>query len=148
MWTLTPSERLRFWYDFRQKLNTATKIEAIQSTTSLWSFAPFVKHYLHHSDLTNWPDPWELIYENRYCDLAKCLGMFYTLHLSNHRPYLEIRVYQDILTKEQYNLVWIDKGKYVLNYVFNEVVNKEQIEKNMQLIKIITVDDLNMKKIE
>lgn len=148
MWTLTPSERLRFWYDFRQQLNTVTKIEAIQSTTSLWSFAPFVKHYLHHSDLTNWPDPWELIYENRYCDLAKCLGMFYTLHLSNHRPYLEIRVYQDILTKEQYNLVWIDKGKYVLNYVFNEVVNKEHIEKNMQLIKIITVDDLNMKKIE
>lgn len=148
MWTLTPSERLRFWYDFRQQLNTVTKIEAIQSTTSLWSFAPFVKHYLHHSDLTNWPDPWELIYENRYCDLAKCLGMFYTLHLCNHRPYLEIRVYQDILTKEQYNLVWIDKGKYVLNYVFNEVVNKEHIEKNMQLIKIITVDDLNMKKIE
>lgn len=148
MWTLNPSERLRFWYDFRQKLNSTTLVDAVQATTNLWSYAPFVRRYLHDSDVSSWPTPWELIYDNHYCDIAKCLGMLYTLHLCNHKPHIEIRIYKDNLTNEQYNLVWIDKGKYVLNYVFNEVVNKEQIEKTMQLIKLITIDDLDIEKIE
>ncbi len=148
MWNLTPSERLRFWYDFRQKLNIIPFEQALKETTHLWSYAPFVKHYLHYHDVSNWPGPWDLVYENTYCDLAKALGMLYTLHLCNHRPAMEIRVYNDISTKEQYNLVWIEKGKYVINYVFDDIVNKQQIENNIKLVKTITIDELALTKLE
>lgn len=148
MWNLRSSERLRFWFDFRQQLNLLTLNDAIEKTGHLWSYAPFVNRYLCITDIKNWPSPWELIYENTYCDVAKSLGMLYTLHLTNHRPNLEIRIYTDLITKENYNLVWIEQGKYVLNYIHDSVVNKTQIEKNIQLIKIISIDDLNIKQIE
>ncbi len=148
MWNLTPSERLRFWSDFRQKINHCELESAIKETTHLWSYAPFVKNYLHYDFFDKWPNPWELLYENVYCDLAKVLGIFYTLYLSKHRPLMEIRVYNDLITNEQYNLVWIDKGKYVINYIFDDIVNKKQITKDIKLIKTITIDDLKITKLE
>jgi hypothetical protein len=148
MWNLHPTERLRFWFNFRQQINSLPLIEAIKETGHLWSYAPFVNRYLCSSDIKNWPGPWELIYENTYCDLAKSLGMLYTLYLSTHRPLMEIRIYSDLLAHENYNLVWIEQGKYVLNYVHDNIVNKTQIEKTIQLIKIIKIEDLNVSKIE
>lgn len=148
MWTLNPSERLRYWYNFRQQLNDIPFDQALHQTVNLWSFAPFVSKYLHYEDICNWPDPWQLIYENNYCDLAKALGMLYTLHFCNHRPLLEIRIYYDSNAMVQYNLVWINKGKYVLNYEFNDIVNKEHVEKEISLLKKITIQDLDITKIE
>jgi hypothetical protein len=148
MWTLTPSDRLRFWSNFRQKINEMSFDSALKETVTLWSYAPIVKNYLTTDDLSNWPDPWQLIYENCYCDLAKALGMLYTLHFCNYRPGMELRIYRDTESKEQYNLVWIENGKYVLNYEFNEIVNKKQLNKSIQLIKTITKTDLNLEKLE
>ena len=70
--------------------------------------------------------------ENYYCDLARTLGILYTITLSDHRPTVEIRVYYDPETRYNYNLVWIDQGKYVINLIEGEVVNKTLTE-NLKL---------------
>lgn len=148
MWNLFPYERLRSWHDFRKTISTKTFEQALQDTQHLWSYAPYQAHYLTTDQIANWPGPWELIYENYYCDLAKALGIVYTLYLSKHCPELEIRVYNDPSTKEQYNLVFVEQGKYVLNYIHDEVVNKTQIDKALKLKKTISSIDLGLNKLQ
>jgi hypothetical protein len=148
MWTHLPDERLRFWQDFRKKISGLDFEQALKETTHLWSYAPYVAHYLTTDHIEEWPGPWELVYENYYCDLAKALGIVYTLYLSSHKPEIEIRIYKDPSSKEEYNLVFIDRGKYVLNLVHDEVVNKTQIDKNLKLFKTLTAEDLGLDKLQ
>lgn len=145
---MMPHERLRAWGNFRKQISQASLVEAIDQTQHLWCYAPFVKHYLDESRVSEWPDPWELVYENYYCDLAKALGMLYTLYLSDHKDAvnMEIRIYKDA-NANQYNLVWINDGLYVANYQFNEVVNKTQIDNTLVLHTLITTDQLAVKNI-
>jgi hypothetical protein len=49
---------------------------------------------------------------------------------------------------EPYNLVFVDNGKYVLNYIHDEVVNKEQIDKDLKLVKIISSEQLGLNKLQ
>ncbi len=79
MWNLLPSERLRCWQDFRKSISQKNFEDALKETTHLWSYAPYQAHYLTTDQINEWPGPWELIYENYYCDLAKALGIVYTL---------------------------------------------------------------------
>ena len=146
MWNLHPSERLRYWQDFRHKISDMDLDKAIYETTHLWSYAPFVKYYLTTDQIKNWPSPWELIYDNYYCDLAKALGILYTLGLSKHKPSMEICIYNDKTDNQLYNLVFVDQGKYVLNYTHDEVVNKKQINKNLILQKIISDREFELDK--
>ncbi len=148
MWNLLPNERLRHWQEFRKSIGEKSFDEALRETQHLWSYAPYVAHYLTTDHVEEWPGPWELLYENYYCDLAKALGVVYTLYLSSHKPELEIRIYNDPSTKDQYNLVFVDKGKYVLNYVHDEVVNKSQVNKDFKLIKTLTAKDLGLHKLQ
>ena len=148
MWNQLPSERLRFWHDFRKNISQKTLEEAVFDAQHLWSYAPYVAHYLTTDHIEEWPGPWELVYENYYCDLAKALGVVYTLYLSEHKPELEIRVYYEPSTKEQYNLVFVDKGKYVLNYVHDEVVNKTQINADLKLSRTISAAELGLDKLQ
>jgi hypothetical protein len=146
MWQQHPSERLRYWQKFRHDLDCKSLEEALNDTQHLWSFAPFVNNYLTTDHIENWPTPWELLYENYYCDLAKALGIVYTLWLTKHKPNLEINVYIDESTKEHYNLVFVEQGKYILNYIHDEVVNKKHINKNLKLIKTISSEQLGLDK--
>jgi hypothetical protein len=84
MWNLLPSERLRYWHDFRKKISKLEKDDAIKETHHLWCYAPYVTNYLTTDQIDTWPDPWELISDNYYCDLAKALAMSYTLYLTDH----------------------------------------------------------------
>ena len=148
MWNLKPDERLRHWQDFRQSINKQSFTEALHTTQHLWCYAPYVAHYLTTDHIEEWPGPWELIYENYYCDLANALGIVYTLYLSNHKTDLEIQIFSDVTTKEQINAVVVQGGKYVLNYIHDEIVNKEQMPQNLKLIRKISIADLGLDKLQ
>lgn len=148
MWLLRPNERLHDWKQFRNNISSASVDQAINDTCHLWSYAPFVNYYLSPEKPMDWPDPWVLLYENYYCDLAKTLGMLYTLYLSNHYGKniidLEIKIFKDQNTKDTFNTVWIDQGKYILNFTYNTVVNKTLFDENLILVHRYSVDDLKL----
>lgn len=150
MWTLKPHERLREWRTFREKLGSLSFEDALTETVHLWSYAPYVGHRLDRdraNSLVSWPDPWTLLHENIYCDIAKSLGMLYTLYLCKHRPAnLELILYKDHTTKNDYNLVQIENGKYILNFTFDEVVNKTHLPKTLQRAYRYTTVDLDLEK--
>lgn len=131
MWNLNPDDRLREWKSFRNQIGQLPINEACSKVTHLWSYAPYVSHYLdpnQESSLVSWPDPWTLLYNNYYCDIAKSLGMLYTLYLSDHKKYnIELLICLDTKSREPYNIVSVDNGEYILNLEFDSVVNKQQI---------------------
>lgn len=148
MWNLKPEERLREWRGFRLNIGQKPLESALEDTSRLWSYAPYVTHYLS-ADLTEeWPDPWTLVHENYYCDLAKALGMFYTLYLSDHYnktiDNLEIRIYKNQSTHDVLHTVWINRGKYILNLIFDTVVNKNLVDENFTLKYKYNVNDLGL----
>lgn len=146
MFNLTAEDRLRSWRDFRLSLNSLTLDSAIQQTANLWSRAPFVPYYLDPDDSDSWPDPWTLINENYYCDIAKCLGIVYTMLLTTHRSTLDIeyRRYTHPETHHVYNLAWFDQGKYIVNLIDGEIVNKQQFDKRLELSQTLTAQELKL----
>jgi hypothetical protein len=146
MWKLEANERTARWRDFRKTLALLPFDRALEAVAEFWHGCPFHPFYLDPENVENWPDPWQLITENYYCDLAKALGMLYTIHLSEHRNNInaEIRVYYDPENKYTYNLVVFDQGKYVLNFRDDTVVNTASINKNLKLKKTYTSIDLKL----
>lgn len=146
MWKLHANDRLDHWKDFRSKISKLDLEQALQECNHFWQTAPFTPFYLDHKDFSNWPDPWQLIYENYYCDLAKALGIVYTLYLSAHAPALDLSIHicQESLTRAQYNLVWVNQGKYVLNYINDAVVNRTQVPSNVKTLFKLSSKDLKL----
>lgn len=119
--------------------------EAVKATTHLWSYAPFVGYYLDPATPNEWPNPWQLLDENYYCDLAKALGMLYTISLTSHGKNidLQLQVVHD-MNNNYSHLVLIDQGKYVINYWHDEVVNKAQVDDELQLKYSYSADELKL----
>lgn len=130
-----PEERLQQWLKFRSQLDALPLDEALNQVIEFWRSVPFVPYYLDPAKPEEWPDPWTLIYENYYCDVAKALGILYTIYLTQHKDTLEpeLRIYRDKTTGYEYNLVWLQSGKYVINLVDDAVVNSRQLDKSLQL---------------
>lgn len=148
MFKLNTRERLSLWRQFRQELDLLPIDKAINEANKLWSSCPFTPFFLSLDDIDNWPSPWQLIEENYYCDLAKCLGLVYTLYLTKHKPTLhpEIRIYYDSASKHTYHIAYLCHGKYVLNLIDNDVVNKEHINQQLKLKHRLTADDLRLEQ--
>lgn len=132
--------RLKDWYELRKLLELQdTKTKCIE-VDRYWQKAPLVSHHLHFDFMNEWPNPWELIYENNYCDIARGLGMVYTLLLLgiNHIEFAEATDYNS----EDVVLVLVDHAKYILNYWPNTVVNNclqdFTVKKRIPITQIIT----------
>jgi hypothetical protein len=142
MFKLTATERLTRWREFRKSLDTLSLEEALRETVDFWHSCPFAPYYLDQDKPETWPNPWTLIEENYYCDLAKALGMLYTISFTKHNPKVELRIYYDPETRYSYNLVWIDDGKYVINLIEGAVVNK-QLTDNL-ILKVKYNEELHL----
>jgi hypothetical protein len=136
---LNYDSRLRSWYDLRQTLQNAdTKTKCLE-IDKWWQSAPLVNHYLHPHEIDTWPTPWELIYDNEYCHLARGLGMIYTLLLSGIDDIDFCMAIDD--NSEEVAIVVVDSAKYVLNYWPNSVLSN-----NLQDFKVVQkIDITNIK---
>ena len=79
---LRPEDRISAWRQFRQNIQHLDRDDMLQEVAKLWAKAPIVNYYLEPDHTDQWPDPWMLITENMYCDIAISLGAFYTLFLN------------------------------------------------------------------
>jgi hypothetical protein len=137
MWALTFSERLDSWNQLRESCQT-TSIETALITVNQWWFdAPWRPYYLHWDDQLTWPDPWQLLSDNVYCDLARGLGIVYTISMLDRADMAPTTL---ILTEDDSNLVLVAKEKYILNWNSDNVLNtftKVKIKRQYQQDQII-----------
>jgi len=148
MFRLPVASRLEAWRNFRRSLDELEFEQALARTAEFWTPAPHKAYYLDPDDVESWPDPWTLVEENYYCDLAKSLAMLYTVYLTNHRNSIEyeIRVYKDPDTGVLYHIAYLCQGKYILNLVDSEVVNNTSINKKFKLVRCYDSSKLNLEK--
>ena len=148
MFKLSTSDRLNRWKTFRYSLSDLSIDLAIKQTLDFWNRCPFCPFYLEIDRPDTWPNPWQLIEDNHYCDLAKCLGIVYTLYLSKHANDLdpEIRVYFQPKTRHTYHIAYLCQGKYVLNLIEGEIVNKQHINQELKLKYRYTAADLKLEQ--
>ena len=120
MFDLYGTERLTEWKKFRDSLETDES--PLIRVADLWSKAPFVNSYLNPKNPTEWPDPWQLILDLKLDDLAICLGMLYTIKLTQRFMDIECEIHTSMLSKEfNKKFFLVVDNKHVLNYTFGAV---------------------------
>jgi len=132
-WQGSGEQRLRSWRQFRLTLVDLNPDAAIKAISHEWSYCPFVGKYLAPHDITQWPDPWTLLSEGKFCSLARALGMLYTVALCEQLKEcdLNLNIYTN-MAGERYDLVMVNGGD-VLNYVHDSVVKVDSIESGLDL---------------
>jgi len=134
MWQSHTDKRLASWIDLRNSCKENYALEKVIITIhDWWQQAPMVLRYLHTDLVKDWPDPWELIAENTYCSLAKCLGMCYTICMLDRQDISGLCISE--IDNNDY-IVQVNNGLYVLNWNVDEIVNITLLE-NHEITKNI-----------
>jgi hypothetical protein len=120
MWPATFAARLESWNQLRDQVHDLPIKLALENINSWWFRAPWCPYYLHWDDQPTWPTPWQLLNDNVYCDLARGLGIVYTISMLD-RP--DMTPTDLVLTETGVNLVLVAKEKYILNWMPDTVVN-------------------------
>lgn len=128
MWKIAYEDRLTDWVSLRQSVNSLPLENQLSTINDWWFRAPMVNRVITWSDTDNWPDPWTLLTHNGYCDLARSLGIVYTLMLIDEPKYQEL----SIVHIGNDNLVLVDHGKYILNWAPGEMLNISSIQDPVQ----------------
>jgi hypothetical protein len=136
MWPTQFERRLAAWNHLRQDLATESLPDLLQSINSWWNLSPWRPYHLHWDDRATWPDPWQLLSDNIYCDLARALGIMYTMVLVDHKDLYN----SSIIETDIGNLVQIDQGKYILNWGRDIVLNNNLEQQKIK--NIISYDDI------
>ena len=132
--------RLQSWYNLRNRIKDLDLSQQCVEIDKWWQNAPLVNHYLHPHDIDNWPNPWELLSENTYCEVARALGMCYTLLLMDITD-IELVLATDVQGNDV-SLVLVDNAKYILNYWPNTVISNNLKEfKVVQKLDIKTINN-------
>ena len=128
MWLDRFEDRLKSWSELRLDCEELSLEQALDRIAEWWGHAPRMHNIIHWNDQNNWPDPWGLLADNSYDELALALGMSYTVSMIDKFDCsVEIVQAKDDQGME-YNLVLVDDRKYILNYDPWTTVSKEQFK--------------------
>ena len=134
MWQSHSEKRLVAWADLRNSCKENPNLDEVITTIhDWWQQAPMVLRYLHCDLVDDWPDPWDLIAENTYCSLAKCLGMCYTIRMLARQDVDNVCILE--IDNNDY-IVQVNNGLYCLNWNVDKVVNMKQLE-NIEITRNI-----------
>jgi len=118
--------RLRNWHELRTSLKDADIQTICVEIDRFWQKCPMSNHYLHPADIEDWPDPWNLLNDNNYCEYARALGMLYTLMLLGVQDIDFVDAIDD--NANEVVLVMVDNAKYVMNWCPESVLNTDLTE--------------------
>ncbi len=123
IWPASFAARLESWNLLRDQCQNLPVQTALEDINAWWFRAPWRPYYLHWDDQATWPDPWQLLSDNIYCELARGLGILYTITLLDRADLAPAEL---VLTQDDMNLVQVAKEKYILNWSADTVVNTIQ----------------------
>jgi hypothetical protein len=120
MWPGDFETRLRDWSDLRDRCQIEADLqESLILINDWWFRAPIASHYLHWHDCKKWPTAWELLHDDIYCELARAVGMLYTICMIESDQVQDVTLTQS----DMGNLVLVNQGKYILNWAPGQLLN-------------------------
>ena len=123
--------RLATWSGFRSSLEKSET--PLQDVVNYYSAAELHSQRYDPWDQDNWPIPWTLIFENKYCAFTLALGMCYSLKLVEKYKDTEIKlaIIKDADLQTRY-VALIDN--YILG-LDNELHLMEDISNKISILK-------------
>jgi len=126
-------DRLSIWKDFRKELSSSSDV--LLDVITFYQLAPTVSIHTDPYNQETWPSPWELLYENQYCNFCKILGICYTLQLTESftDQNFEIHIGIDKQNHETYYLLSVNSNVIGFNdnYIhIDELPRSIVIERN------------------
>jgi len=119
MWPVKFEDRLVQWSILREEAKNLSLESSLNKINQWWQQTPWSPYHLHWDDQETWPNPWELLSDNLFCDLARSLGIVYTTMMIDHPDIDKI----ELASCDETNLVLINQGKYILNWSPEELLN-------------------------
>jgi hypothetical protein len=101
-------ERLRHWRDLRNSLEVSE--DPVQKVLDFYKNVVKVSINVDPYTKELWPNPWELLYDNTYCEFCVLLGIYYTLKLTDRfsHSHFEIHITQDKQQSQSRYLLMMD----------------------------------------
>jgi|SRR6056300_976676 hypothetical protein len=123
-------ERLAIWREFRESLETSK--DPIQDTINFYNRVPISRLGADPYTPSTWPDPWELLQENIYCDFVKILAICYTLQLTDvlSQSTYVIHTAYDNKKSETYYILYVDDN--VVGYLGDTYVFANELPNSIQ----------------
>lgn len=137
MWPKGFQERLQQWCDLRDQCASADLPTCLSMIDEWWAQSPWQPYYLHWDDRNDWPGPWDLLADNIFCNLAKALGIVYTIMMLSRNDITSIQITET----DQGNLVLINQGKYILNWIPGQSLNISST--NIKITKTLDSSELS-----
>lgn len=119
MWPQTFAHRLKSWAQLREQCQSLAPESALMLINSWWFTTPWCSYYLHWDDQPTWPDPWQLLADNVYCDVARGLGILYTISMLDRADITDAQLTDD----GSHSIVLVHHEKYILNWDSASIVN-------------------------
>jgi hypothetical protein len=119
MWAESYEARLLQWSRLRDQCRHLAATQALHAINDWWFGAPVTTRTVIWEEHEHWPDPWQLLVNDRHCDLARGLGIMYTVMMMEHREIGDVVLAQT----DHDNLVLVDQGKYILNWAPGQLLN-------------------------
>jgi len=109
-------DQLSLWRDFRMQLESSP--DPLQNVIDFYARAPLVSISTDPWDQKTWPNPWELLKMNEYCDFCIVLGMCYSLQLTERflESKFEIHISTDHEKSKMYYLLFVDNNVLGFNH--------------------------------
>lgn len=124
MWAAEYGERLKAWHDMRASLHTLVLVDCLAAINDWWWQAPMIGRHLAWDSLDTWPDAWQLLAQDGFCDLARALGIIYTVMMVQHAEVRDLAIIQT----ETNNLVQVNHEKYILNWSPGIILNTPSLQ--------------------
>jgi len=124
-------DRLFLWREFRESLETSE--DPLQDVVNFYSNAPIVPIQTDPYTQDNWPNPWEIIKENNYCEFVKLLAISYTLQLCERfiDTSFEINIVRDDKRSSTEYLLFV--GDMCIGYDQQHVVPRTNLPEHLIL---------------
>lgn len=107
-------DRLAAWHNFRNQLENAD--DPLQAVVDFYNHAPMVSINTDPYNKDSWPDPWELVLENQYCDFCRVLGQCYSLQLTERFSEVDFEIHISIDPEKSESYYLLHVGDKVLGY--------------------------------
>ena len=117
--------RVKLWREFRSTLETCE--DPIKDVLQFWNTAPIGLISADPYDTDTWPDPWELLKENTYCEFTKILAIYYTLQLTDRFSHSDFEIHIVLDKKESAMKYLLFVDNQTLGYYYDRSIDTKEL---------------------
>lgn len=119
-------ERLKLWKEFRESIESSD--DPFKDVLEFWRAAPLGPRCADPYDHSSWPDPWELLSENIYCEFLQILGICYTLQLTERFSQSRFEIHITLDKDEEYIVYLLFVDNQPIGYYNDESIDKSKLQ--------------------